>query len=302
MQNNSLIMHFTPKICPNTLCAFNQLGTQTHFIKKGFHRVRRLNQKFRKFQCKNCSRYFSSRTFKADYKHKKMDLNKLFAKALVEGNSLRGISRILGLTYNNTYKKFLWFKKLIKAQQEELRYSATELQFDELETIHHTKCKPLSLILVINEKRQLLAAKVAEIPAKGKLAAFSRLKYGLRKNEREQKIKEAFTEVKAKLYDSPEIIKSDAHPIYKKIVTEYFPSVSYLQYSRRANKNKLQERLHEKQQKKKFDYLFGINHKCAVLRDRTKRLVRRNWCTTKKPENLQLQLDLFVMMSFGIVF
>lgn len=219
---------------------------------------------------------------------------------LIEGNSLRGIGRTLGLTYNNTYKKFLWFKKLVEADKMKLRYSAEELQFDELESIHHTKCKPLSLVLVVNEKYQLLTAKVAEIPAKGRLAEFSRRKYGMRKNERAQKIREAFAEVLTGLKAPPLSIKSDAHPVYKKIVNEYFSGSAYEQYSRKPNKNKLRERLHEKLHKKRYDPLFVINQTCALLRDRTKRLARRNWCTTKKVENLQLQLDIFVMMQFGV--
>lgn len=293
-------MSFVPKICPNSQCLLTAKPGSAHFIKKGYHYVRRLNQKFKKYQCKNCGRYFSSRTFKADYRHKKMDLNKLFAKLLIEGNSLRGIGRTLGLTYNNTYKKFLWFKKLVETEKMKLRYSAEELQFDELESIHHTKCKPLSLILVANEKYQLLSAKVADMPAKGRLAEFSRKKYGMRKNERASKLREAFTEVLAGLKASPQSIKSDAHPVYKKIVHEYFPESVYEQHARKPNKNKLQERLHEKLHKKQFDPIFIINHTCARLRDRTKRLARRNWCTTKKVENLQLHLDIFVMMQFGL--
>lgn len=289
-------MHFAPKNCPHLQCK----ATPVCFIKKGFYYVRRLNRKFRKYQCKNCGRYFSSRTFKPDYRHKKMDLNPIFARLLVEGNSLRGISRILGLTYNNTYKKFLWFKKLVTIEKQKLRYSAEELQFDELESIQHTKCKPLSLVLVVNEKHQLLTAKVAEIPAKGRLAEISRRKYGLRKNERESKIREAFAETSAYLDRPPKMIKSDAHPVYRKLVTEYFPQIQYEQHSRKPKKDKLRERLHEKLHKKRFDPLFAINHKCALLRDRTKKLARRNWCTPKKVENLQLHLDIFVMMQFTV--
>jgi hypothetical protein len=46
-----------------------------------------------------------------------MDLNPIFARLLSEGNSLRGISRILGLTYYNTYKKFLWLKTQVEVQK-----------------------------------------------------------------------------------------------------------------------------------------------------------------------------------------
>jgi len=229
-----------------------------------------------------------------------MDLNPLFAKLLVEGNSIRGISRILGLTYYNTYKKFLWFKGLVEEHKKSPRFSANEIQFDEMESIHHTKCKPLSLIVVLNERYQLMSAKVAEIPAKGRLAEFSRRKYGPRKNEREQKLNEAFKEVTDYLTNSPLQIKSDAHPVYRKIVNFYFPDCLYRQFVRKNKKDKLRERMHEKINKKRYDPIFVVNHKCAVLRDRVKRLVRRSWCTTKKVENLQLHLDLVICMQSGM--
>ncbi len=229
-----------------------------------------------------------------------MDLNPIFARLLSEGNSIRGISRILGLTYYNAYKKFLWFKNLVQEHQKSLSFSANEIQFDEMESIHHTKCKPLSLILFTNEKYQLLSAKVAEIPAKGRLAEFSRKKYGFRKNEREQKLNEAFTEVSRHLINTPVLIKSDAHPVYRKIVEFYFPECLYKQFPRKGKKEKLRERMHEKKYKKSFDPIFVINHKCAILRDRIKRLVRRSWCTTKKVENLQLHLDLLICLQSGM--
>jgi hypothetical protein len=42
-----------------------------------------------------------------------------------------------------------------------------------------------------------------------------------------------------------------------------------------------------------YDPLFSLNHCCAMIRDNLKRLSRRTWCTTKKIENLQNQLNVF---------
>jgi hypothetical protein len=42
-----------------------------------------------------------------------------------------------------------------------------------------------------------------------------------------------------------------------------------------------------------FDPLFSLNHTAAMFRDRLKRLSRRTWCTTKRPDRLQLLLDLY---------
>ena len=223
-----------------------------------------------------------------------MDKNLLFVKMLIEGNSIRGISRMIGLTYKNTYNKFLWFRSLVEEEKKKLSYQAKKLQIDELETFHHTKCKPLSVVMVVNENHQLLEAKVAEMPAKGKLAAFSRKKYGYRKDERKEKISEALRSVKEKLKQSPVLIESDANPAYPNQVARYFSGVKFIQYNQ-SKKEKHRLSLHETLHKKKFDPLFAVNHKCALLRRRLSRLARRTWCTTKKPENLQLHLDIFMV-------
>lgn len=226
-----------------------------------------------------------------------MDLNFRLAKLLVEGNSLRSCSRILQLSYSNTYRKFLWLKKIVDLKRDTVKVHTQKIQFDELETIHHTKCKPLSIALIVSEEYLLLEAQVAEMPAKGRLAELSRKKYGPRVDQRKDKLHEAFRNLGKKLRSPPELIESDQRPGYRQVVQEHFESVAYVQHNR-SEKDRLQSRLHEKQFKKKFDPLFAINHKCALLRSHIKRLTRRSWCTTKKPENLQLHLDLFIMMQF----
>lgn len=288
-------MSFSPRLCPNPDCSHHKFAG-ARFSKKGFFLIRRLNQKVRRFQCSTCKKIFSSRTFKADYRHKKMDLNFKLAKLLVEGNSLRSCSRILNLSYSNTYNKFLWLKNIVELNKSKLKFKASEIQFDELETIHHTKCKPLSIALVVTENYELLSAQVAEMPSKGRIATFSRLRYGPRKDERTEKIKTAFLEAKLRLQEPPQIIRSDKKPGYEKIVKEEFLDVPYEQHNR-AEKERLQSRLHEMKNKKRFDPLFAVNQKCALLRSHIKRLTRRSWCTTKKVENLQLHLDLFVVMQ-----
>lgn len=286
-------MSFAPQKCPNTLCK-NHLVFEGRFIKKGHFYIKCRNQYVRKFQCYTCKKVFSSRTSKIDYRHKKMDKNILFVKMLTEGNSIRGISRMIGLTYKNTYNKFLWFKALVTEEKQRLRYQATKLQVDELETFHHTKCKPLSVVLIVNEKHRLLEAKVAEMPAKGKLAAFSRQKYGYRKDERKQKLSEALANVKEKLLSPPVLIQSDANPGYPSQFARFFAGVKTIQYNQ-SKKERHRSKLHENLHKREFDPLFAVNHKCALLRRRINRLARRTWCTTKKPENLQLHLDLFLV-------
>lgn len=230
-----------------------------------------------------------------------MDLNKDIALRLIRGQSIRAIAQSVGLTYYNTYKKFLWMKRVTDYHKQFVKISAKSIQFDELETIEHTKCKPVNIVLVVDEKYRVLAAKVAEMPCKGRLAEFSRKKYGPRKNQRAEKVLEALNEVKSYSVSPIIEISSDAHPTYRGLVRQVFPNISYIQYSAREQKKKYQERMHENNHKKKYDPLFRVNHKSALLRYRINRLVRRSWSTTKKITNLQTVLDILILENLGVI-
>ena len=58
---------------------------------------------------------------------------------------------------------------------------AAEVEFDDLETFEHTKCKPLSVTLMVEYKtRRILGFEVSQMPAKGRIAHIARKKYGPR--------------------------------------------------------------------------------------------------------------------------
>jgi hypothetical protein len=227
-----------------------------------------------------------------------MDLNKALQKLLTEGNSIRACGRILGLTYRNTYNKFLWLIAQAKHKKGSLRPRAEVLFFDEMETIHHTKCKPLSIGIMVNEKYEILDLQVAEMPMKGRLSRFSVEKYGPRKDEREQVMEKMFMRLKKDLCLTPTKLCSDAKPSYRKFVERYYPHAQYEVHSR-VSKERIRDRLHEKLQKKRFDPMFALNQRCAKLRSDIRRLTRRSWCTTKSPINLQGHLDLYIVNQFN---
>jgi len=66
-------------------------------------------------------------------------------------------------------------------ENKKLYPKAVHIQFDDMETFEHTKCKPLSITLAVEEKtRRILDYQVSQMPAKGLLAEISRKKYGLK--------------------------------------------------------------------------------------------------------------------------
>ena len=174
------------------------------------------------------------------------------------------------------------------------KLNADTVFFDEMESIEHTKLKPLTIALAVNEKYQILGVQVGSIPAKGHLANISYKKYGYRANESLTKTDALLQNIKNQLTRSPKLIKSDAKPTYKTLVTKAFSSVRYEQHLSRSNKEKRREQKYLKSEKHIHDPLFEVNHICAVLRDHIKRLARRSWCTTKIKEHLELALYLYI--------
>ena len=201
------------------------------------------------------------------------------------------------MTYKNTYRKFLWLTQYMKILKEQIPFKATDLYLDEMETIHHTKCKPLSIALFVSENYKILDMGVAQMPAKGRLAHFSIEKYGIRPDERTTVRRLLADKVQKNLINSPQVIRTDANPGYPPLIQEFFPTLKHEVFNR-EQKVRHQEKLHEKLHKTVYDPLFPLNQRCAKLRSDIKRLTRRSWCTTKKIENLQGHLDLYLVSQY----
>ena len=205
---------------------------------------------------------------------------------------MRGIARTLGIAYNTVNAKFLFLCRVMPELNPTTPVKAHAIYFDELETIEHTKCKPLTVAMAVTDDYKILSIHVGKIPAKGKLASFSVMKYGKRPDESPQVCEKTLTEARALLVGFPQKVVSDAKPSYKKMIKTVFPESLHEEHCR-ADRDRQQSRLHEKLQKKRFDPMFVLNQRCAKLRSHVRRLTRRSWCTTKLICNLQLHLNLF---------
>jgi hypothetical protein len=166
---------------------------------------------------------------------------------------------------------------------------AKVIEFDDLETFEHTKCKPLSVTLAVEfQTRRILGIEVSRMPAKGLLAEKSRAKYGLRSDERPQARRRLFAKIQD-LIDPYAEIKSDANPHYPETVREFFPKAIHKRYLGKRGSTGGQGEL----KKVKYDPLFSLNHTCAKMRADINRLIRKTWCTTKSPGELYRHLMLF---------
>ena len=273
--------------CPNPQCPSPSPR------KHGFYFRPSDSKSIQRWICLACKRHFSDATFQAPYLHNKRRANPEVAKLLCSGVSQRRIALLLGLTRVTVARKLAFLAKRAEIRHEESLQTfpkATQVQFDDLITQEHTKCKPLAISLAVEKgTRRILGFEVSSIPASGLLASLSRNKYGPRKNERPRALHRLFEKI-GKALDPGVCFASDEDPLYPPVVRRHFPKAAHERHPGGRGCISGQGEL----KKRVFDPLFSLNHTCAMLRANINRLFRRTWCTTKKAERLRQHVAVYV--------
>jgi len=277
--------------CPSTECSFEKSSNRSVVSVGRFYR-KSDGQWVRRFWCKSCEKTFSSATFNSAYRQKKRHKNDPLRKLLVGGVSQREAARILKINRKTVVRKFLFL-----AHRELKRFNvqnrsmprAFEVEFDDLETFEHTKCKPVSVTLMVEYKtRRILDFEVSSMCAKGHLAKRALKKYGYRKDGRRRAREKLFSRVQD-LLQPQGIIRSDSNPYYARDVAKHFPNFKYETVLGGRGASTGQGEL----KKLKFDPIFSLNHTCAMLRANINRLFRKTWCTTKKMDRLSAHIAIY---------
>lgn len=246
-----------------------------------------------RFKCRLCAKTFSEASFHACYRQKKRRLNGRIAEMLCSNVSQRRISKVLKIHRITVARKLVFLGQQAQIKNQKLREAlppVMEMQFDDLETIEHTKCKPLSVTMAVEKKsRRILGFRVSRMPAKGHLVRLSLKKYGYRKDERSEGREELFKEI-APHVEKTAIICSDQNPHYIRDIKKWFPQSTYIRVPGQRGCVAGQGEL----KRVCFDPLFSLNHSFAMLRANINRLIRRTWCTTKRPDRLALHIELYV--------
>ena len=279
------------------MCPYCQ---STQYKKKGFYSKQSSRaQRVQRYKCHSCKRSYSAQTGRLTYCDKKPHLNQIIFRMVCSGISFRRIALNLGVARVTVDRKICKLARFARAQNKDFidkKFQANPI-FDEMETFEHSKCKPLSIAIAVDDNtREILGIQVSTMPAKGKLAAIARKKYGYRPDLRGHGLRRLMETIRT-VDPYPPVIKSDLAPRYPKYVRDYFPDTLHKTTKGRRGCVVGQGEL----KAGGFDPIFTLNHTCAMVRDNIKRMSRRTWCTTKSPSVLQDLMDLYMVFHNQLI-
>lgn len=268
-------------------------GQSAAYIRKhGFYTCKKTYKKRQRYKCRSCHKTFCARSRSIRYRQKKEDLMEPIFQRIASGMSQRRMALELGTTQKTIARKLKIIATIARDKCKSLAAMIgprTTVIFDEMETFEHTKCKPLSIVTMVDEDtRTLMELRQCRMPAKGLLAKISREKYGPREDKRPLTLR-AVLKVMQPWISSSTLFKSDECPRYPKAIRKFYTHNTHLTFKGRRACVVGQGEL----KAGGFDPLFKLNHTCAMVRDNIKRLSRKTWCTTKKPKMLQKILDIY---------
>ena len=132
--------------------------------------------------------------------------------------SMRRIARVLNINPKTVARKLTFLGQTLQQKMATQDFShVSHIQFDELQTIEHTKLKPLSVAMAVSTKdRRIIGFRVASMPATGHLATLSRKKYGSRPDHRRREFAALCQDIQPRL-PGLHTIESDECSFYKPI-------------------------------------------------------------------------------------
>jgi transposase-like protein len=274
--------------CPN--CQRSRLSG-LKFVRNG-HFFRTDDSRWiQRYWCHGCESGCSDSTGKRWFRAKKRRFHEFLRKEFASLGGVRPIARDTKLNRKTVARKLV-----ILGDEAEERFGAANLkqkktrviEFDDLETFEHTRCKPLCVTLAVQKRtRRILGFEVSSMPAKGLLVKKAR-KYGPREDTRQRGRRRLFRTLKHLVHEEAQI-RSDSHPAYPRVVKQFFPKARHVTFLSRKGSNtgggELKVGI--------YDPLFALNNTCACLRQRVTRLLRKTWYTTKRPDRLRSHLYIY---------
>jgi transposase-like protein len=279
-----------PKYCPH--CQ-SKPEKRSIFVRYGVYFRSSDKKSVRRYKCKVCEKTFSVAAFTPFYRSRMRHKRVLCRGCLCSGVSQRRTAaEFLKVRRSTVVRMFKAEAAVAEFQLNRnncLKKPSLVIQFDDMETFEHTKCKPVSISLAVEEgSRRILGLSVSRMAANGRLAERSRKKYGARIDERSIGRKNLFTKINHLIAPNA-LIKTDENPYYAADIKRFFPRATHHKYLGKRGAITGQGEL----KKVVFDPLFSLNHTAAMFRANVNRLIRRTWCTTKRVDRLYMHLVLY---------
>ena len=280
--------------CPNQDCLSNNT------VSAGFYQRKCDSHKVKRYLCKDCKHKFSDATGTLEFGHHKRRENPIIQRLLGAVVSLNEIGRIVRVNQKTVARKLVYLSKKSQLENEDLLskyHKVDSVQFDEMETVEQTKCKPVAIALAVEaDTRVVLGFTASRMPAKGPLATIAKKKYGKRVNDRVKGLETLMKSIVSRLATHVNLL-SDKCPFYARVVDRTLGqnkeiAITYKQLKGRKGCVSGQEELEEGG----WDSLFSLNHTCAMFRAHVSRLIRHTWNTTKKLENLVHHLNIYMFI------
>src|SRR6218665_1420281 len=132
---------------------------RSSFVKHGFY-YRSSDKKYlTRFRCKICRSTFSKAHLSPYHRQKKRQCNELIADVLASTMSQRRLAKILKINRKTVVRTFRLMSELRACEfhhRNSAHPKAQTIEFDDLETFEHTKCKPVSVTLAVESKTRRL--------------------------------------------------------------------------------------------------------------------------------------------------
>lgn len=277
-----------PSHCPH--CQQREIFG-SYFVRFGFFYRTSDSRWIQRYRCVGCRFTCSRATFHAWFRQKKRLKNELLRRHLASAGSLRRAAKTLHLNRKTVARKLMalgFEAEYLLEEGNRQQPRAITMEFDDLETFEHTKCKPLSVTLAVESgTRRILGLEVSSMAAKGLLVEKAK-KYGPRYDGRARARALLFKRLQ-NLVTENAVIKSDNNPHYPSDVKRFFPRAKHVTFEGKRGSLGGQGEL----KKVRFDPLFSLNHTCAMLRANVNRLIRKTWCTTKRADRLRAHLMIY---------
>jgi hypothetical protein len=278
---------FVPPHCPSDACPSRQKQRSFLWQRKGRYLRQCDGRNVQRFLCLACRRYFSTQTFRLDYRLHRPTIHLTLFDAFVSKVTQRQAARNLECTRKTVVHRL----KLLSGHSRAFHDRALErvrrrgglrgdFQLDELETHENSRrLSPVTMpVLIEIHSYFVVHHEVAALPCRGRLGPRALEKKlererveGRRRSGSRAAVERCFrklAEVRQPYRDI--LISTDRKSTYPSVLRQVMPRIyHHVRHSSTAVRD--------------FgNPLFPINHTLAMLRDGLSRLVRRSWGASKR--------------------